>query len=147
MVSFTSFMTGEIFDLLATQSVLRHGLGEGGWSDEDFAQAVEAALARPERLAARLFGLRAEGLLEGLAPERARARLSGTLIGAELASARPHWLGRDVVLIGAPAIAEPYRAALAFSGIAARSADATGMTLAGLVAARAGFIAEGAAPP
>ncbi len=145
VVSFTSFMTGEIYDLLATRSVLRHGLGAAeGWSEADFAEAVETALARPERLAARLFGLRAEGLLEGLAPERARARLSGLLIGAELAAARPHWLGRDVVLIGAPAIAEPYRAALALSGLEARNADATGMTLAGLTAAYAAMNGKGA---
>ena len=54
----------------------------------DFLEAVEDGLARPERVAARLFGLRAEALLHGLAPERARARLSGLLIGAELAGAR-----------------------------------------------------------
>src|SRR5690606_37083943 len=113
------------------------GLGDTGWSEPDFTEAVEAALARPERLASRLFGLRAEGLLDGLAPERARSKLSGFLIGAELASARPHWLGRDVVLIGTPAIAEPYRLGLALSGLTARTADATEMTLAGLAAARA----------
>ena len=82
--------------------MLRHSVGAEGWSDADFVAAVEDALARPERVAARLFGIRAEALLTGLAPERARARLSGLLIGAELAGARPYWLGRDVALIGAP---------------------------------------------
>ena len=146
VVSFTSFMTGELFDLLATRSVLRHGLGDTGWSEPDFTEAVEAALARPERLASRLFGLRAEGLLDGLAPERTRSKLSGFLIGAELASARPHWLGRDVVLIGTPAIAEPYRLGLALSGLTARTADAIEMTLAGLAAARAAGLDKGARP-
>jgi 2-dehydro-3-deoxygalactonokinase len=143
VVSFTSFMTGELFNLLAGQSVLRHGLAGEGWSEADFAEAVEDSLARPERLAARLFGLRAGALLEGLPPERARARLSGFLIGAELAASRPHWLGREVVLIGAPAVAGPYRAALALCGLEARTADATELTLAGLAAAR-GAVREGA---
>ncbi len=146
VVSFTSFMTGEIFELLASASVLRHGVATEGWSEADFAEAVETALARPEQMAARLFGLRAEGLLDGLAPERARARLSGLLIGAELAAARPHWLGREVVLIGAPTIAGAYHAALALCGLEARMADATEMTLAGLAAARAGLAADGVSP-
>jgi 2-dehydro-3-deoxygalactonokinase len=127
VVSFTSFMTGEIFELLASASVLRHGIAADGWSEADFAEAVEAALARPEQLAARLFALRAEGLLDGLAPERARARLSG-------------------LLIGAPAVAGAYLAALALCGQAARMADATEMTLAGLTAARTGLAADGVSP-
>ena len=82
VVSFASYMTGEIFALLATASVLRKTVAPDGWSEPDFLQAVEDGMARPERVAARLFGLRAEALLHGLAPERARARLSGLLIGA-----------------------------------------------------------------
>ena len=136
VVSFTSYMTGEIFALLAGQSVLRKTVGAEGWSESDFAQAVEDGMARPERVASRLFGLRAEALLHGLAPDRARARLSGLLIGAELAGARPYWLGREVVLIGATALAEAYRTALGLGGLAARVVDATAMTRAGLAAAR-----------
>ncbi len=137
VVSFASFMTGEIFALLATQSVLRKTIAADGWSDADFLEAVDDGLSRPERIAARLFGLRAEALLHDLAPARARARLSGLLIGAELAGARPYWLGRDVVLIGVPDLTEAYRAALAWGGLAARPLDATAMTRAGLAAARA----------
>ena len=89
VVSFASYMTGEIFALLATASVLRKTVAPDGWSEPDFLQAVEDGMARPERAASRLFGLRAEALLHGLAPERARARLSGLLIGAELAGSPP----------------------------------------------------------
>ncbi len=142
VVSFTSYMTGEIFALLAGQSVLRKTVGAEGWSEADFAEAVEDGLARPERVASRLFGLRAETLLHGLAPHRARARLSGLLIGAELAGARPYWLGREVVLIGATALAEAYRTALGFGGLTARVVDATDMTRAGLAAARAALQSE-----
>ena len=95
---------------------------------------------------ARLFPLRAEALLHGLAPERGRARLSGLLIGAELAAARAYWLGRDVVLIGAPALAGAYRRALALAGLDARVADATEMTRSGLAAARVQLQAERSRP-
>ncbi|HRO10439.1 2-dehydro-3-deoxygalactonokinase, partial [Amaricoccus sp.] len=82
----------------------------------------------------------------GLAPERARARLSGLLIGTELAGARPYWLGRDVVLIGADRLARAYRDALAAAGLAARLLDATAMTQRGLAAARALLEAERSRP-
>lgn len=142
VVSFASFMTGELFGLLAKASVLRHSVGAEGWSEPDFIEAVDDTLARPERLAGRLFGIRAEGLLAGLAPERARARLSGLLIGAELAAARPYWLGRDVALIGASDLALAYRAALAHCGLEARLCDASEMTLGGLAAARQTLVRE-----
>jgi 2-dehydro-3-deoxygalactonokinase len=142
VVSFASFMTGEIFALLASQSVLRRTVAADGWSQDDFLEAAADGLARPERVPGRLFGLRAEALLLGLAPERARARLSGLMIGAELAGARNYWLGREVVLIGAAGLAAAYRDALALAGLAARVADATELTRAGLAAAHAMLQAE-----
>ena len=135
VVSFGSFMTGELFALLAHQSVLRKTVGAEGWSEEDFLEAASDGLSRPDRVMGRLFGLRAEGLLHGFPPQRARARLSGLLIGAELAGARAYWLGREVVLIGVPALAAAYHDALALAGLTARVVDAMAMTRGGLVAA------------
>ncbi len=137
VVSFQTFLTGELFALLAGQSVLRHSVGAEGWDDAAFAEAVAETLSRPERFGARLFGIRAEGLLHGLAAATARSRLSGYLIGAELAAARPYWLGREVAIIGAPKIGAAYMAALALQGAGARSFPVQEMTLAGLAAARA----------
>jgi len=138
VVSFRTFMTGEIFALLAGQSVLRHFVGEG-WDEAAFTEAASDALSRPEALAARLFSLRAESLIADLSPAAARARLSGLLIGAELAAARPYWLGQRVALIGAPGLSETYGAALAAQGLLAETADATRATLAGLAAAHANY--------
>jgi 2-dehydro-3-deoxygalactonokinase len=146
VVSFASYMTGEVFALLAGSSVLRKTLATDAWSEPDFLEALEDGLARPERVPARLFPLRAEALLHDLPPERGRARLSGLLIGAELAAARAYWLGRDVVLIGAPSLARAYRQALALAGLEARLADATDMTRAGLAAAREQLQAERSRP-
>lgn len=140
VVSFASYMTGELFSLLATRSVLRKTVGGDGWSAPDFIEAVDETLSRPEGMAARLFRLRAEALLHDLPPERARARLSGLLVGAELAGARPYWLGADVVIIGADHLAQAYRAALAHAGLSARLLDATAMTQRGLAAARAALL-------
>ncbi|WP_424990368.1 2-dehydro-3-deoxygalactonokinase [Fluviibacterium sp. S390] len=136
VVSFQTFMTGEMFSLLGTASVLRHSVGAEGWDDDAFVEALDEAQSRPERMAARLFGLRAEALLHDQRPESARARLSGFLIGAELAAARPYWLGQQVAVIGAPAIAAPYLAGLTRQGLAPIQAAADLMTRAGLMAAR-----------
>ncbi|MDM7458760.1 MAG: 2-dehydro-3-deoxygalactonokinase, partial [Paracoccus sp. (in: a-proteobacteria)] len=91
--NFKTFLTGELFGLLAGESVLRHSLGDEGCDGAVFAAAIDQAMSRPAQGYAGLFQIRAEALLAGLAPAAARARLSGTLIGWELAAAKPWWLG------------------------------------------------------
>jgi 2-dehydro-3-deoxygalactonokinase len=142
VVSFASYMTGEVFALLAGTSVLRKTVAADGWSEPDFLEGAEDGLARPERVPARLFPLRAAALLQELDPVAARSRLSGLLIGAELAAAKPYWLGREVVLIGAPRLVAAYRDALGIGGLGAHTADATELTLAGLAAAHDRIDAE-----
>lgn len=139
VVSFQTFMTGEMFALLSRQSVLRHGLSETGWDDAAFEDALGTALSRPEGLASRLFSLRAEGLLHGLSGVAARSALSGLLIGAELAAARPYWLGQQVVLVGARSLCTAYAAGLAAQGVPSEWCDVETLTLAGLASARAGL--------
>ncbi|MBL9049907.1 MAG: 2-dehydro-3-deoxygalactonokinase [Tabrizicola sp.] len=132
VVSFQTFMTGEMFALLSEASVLRHGMQGTGWEDAAFDAAVSDALSRPEKIGARLFALRAEGLIAGLSPAAARSRLSGLLIGTELAAAKPYWLGQRVTLIGAEKLSAAYARALAAQGIDAQRLSATDCTLAGL---------------
>ena len=131
VVSFQTFMTGEMFALLSTQSVLRHSLAEG-WDDAAFDAGVADALQSPDRFAARLFSLRAAFLLHDLPPAQARARLSGLLVGLELAGSKPYWLGSRTLLVGAPALAASYARALQSQGLAPETLDATACTLAGL---------------
>jgi len=106
-----------------------------GWDDAGFAQGLDDAISRPERLAARLFALRAEGLLHGLADATARARLSGLLIGAELAATKPYWLGQQVAVIGQGNLAKLYVDALATLSVSATQVQNDAVTLAGLTAA------------
>ncbi|MBC7740446.1 MAG: 2-dehydro-3-deoxygalactonokinase, partial [Candidatus Saccharibacteria bacterium] len=142
VVSFQTYMTGELFALLSTQSVLRHSMtidGTEPWDDAAFDAGLSDALSRPDRIAARLFSLRAEFLLHGLTPTQARARLSGLRIGIELAGAKPYWLGQKVILIGAPSLAANYIRALKAQGLTAETLDATACTLAGLSALHKGM--------
>lgn len=137
IVSFRTFMTGEIFALIAQRSVLRHDIGADvskGWVEAAFLEAVDEAMSRPEALAARLFALRAASLLEGPSPDVARSRASGLMIGMELAAARPYWLGRDVAVLGDGGQAAAYGAALTAQGAPITTASAEAATLRGLVA-------------
>lgn len=132
VVSFQTCMTGEMFQLLARNSVLRHSIADDDGDAQAFRDAVEDIISRPERLAQRLFSLRAENVLNGLHPIIARSRLSGYLIGAELAATKPYWLGQDVALAGSPTLTNAYAEALKTQGVEARIHDAVPLTRAGL---------------
>ncbi len=135
IVSFRTFMTGELFDLVSKQSVLRHTVQADGWDQSTFEEAVSDAMARPADISAKLFALRAESLLQSLPAHIAKSRLSGFLIGLELAAARPYWLGQEVVLIGNAAFSNAYKSALDAQFVQTRLADAQTITLQGLQAA------------
>jgi 2-dehydro-3-deoxygalactonokinase len=137
VVNFRTFMTGELFALLAKQSVLRHSMNENEDLHETvFDEAVRAVAESPADLLSLLFGIRAAGLVGGGDAFDARSRLSGLLIGSELAAMQQGWSTSDVVLIGADQLADRYAGALKVLGGRARSVDAQTCTLAGLVAAR-----------
>jgi 2-dehydro-3-deoxygalactonokinase len=137
IVHFKTFMTGELFNLLATQSVLRHSFGGAEWDKAEFARAVAAMASESNRFAERLFSIRAESLVSGLEPATAKARLSGTLIGTELAAARDYWLDQNLTIVGNGPQSETYAEALLALRQSPRTVDATHVTLAGLKSAYA----------
>ena len=135
IVSFQTYMTGDLFAAIAGHTVLRHSVTADGWDDSAFDAGVADAMDRPERLAARLFSLRAEGLLNAMPNAAARARLSGLLIGAELAGAKPYWIGQQIAVIGAGGLSALYVRALAAQSAPATQVKGDAITLAGLTAA------------
>jgi len=135
VVSFQTFMTGEMFDLLARQSLLSRDVSPIGWDAEAFDLSVSDAMSRPEKVAGALFALHAEALLGSGKPAAARARLFGMLLGMELAAARPYWLGQNVALIGGGKAAAHYATALSAQGVIAPCHDCAEMILGGLQAA------------
>jgi 2-dehydro-3-deoxygalactonokinase len=128
VVSFATYMTGELFGVLAQHSILKNAVGEAqaAPSDPSFLNAVKASLAAPHAFANGLFAVRASQLL-GFAPvSEGAARLSGLAIGLELSGALARY-GRveRVVLVGEGRLGESYKAALEAIGIAVdhRNAD------------------------
>lgn len=147
---FGTWPTGEMFSVFAGHSILRHSLGEKPASvapdSEVFRDWCREALTDGD-IGARLFGIRAAGLLSGLGQADAAAALSGLLIGAEIASATRRFGKRDtpVVLVGSGPLGALYAEALRLGGLSVRIADADKAVLSGLVAAarRNGMLAEG----
>lgn len=135
VVSFQSFLTGETADALAAAPSLRAVFAGTDWDEAAFDAALDTAMSRPERLAAGLAAIQAEAAQGAIGPGQARARLHGLLLGAELAAARPYWLGQQVAVIGPDEAAGPYVTALQRQGLPVTQADETRMTLAGFTAA------------
>lgn len=127
---FHTMMTGEMFDLLATRSVLRHSLAGEGADLAAFAEGLR--LAQGQDMPLHLFALRAESLLKKTDPVALRSRLSGLLIGQELAATRPFCRGRDIVVVASTGLESLYLAALERSGAQIHTLPASEATLAGL---------------
>lgn len=87
IATFRTFLTGELFDLLARQSVLRHSTDPDAPFDRAaFLEGVEEAQRRP--LTSALFRVRTRQVLDQKAAPSNTSFLSGLLIGAELLSLR-----------------------------------------------------------
>jgi 2-dehydro-3-deoxygalactonokinase len=128
---FSTAMTGELFDLLTEHSILAHSVSDDALDAEAFRDSVLAAYHDPACLTEALFSVRAEGLLAGEDGVRARGRVSGLLVGAELAGAKLE-PGEPVTLIGAPKLCVAYTEALAALGLDAGVLDGEAMVLRGL---------------
>jgi 2-dehydro-3-deoxygalactonokinase len=132
---FVTAMTGELFALLTTHSVLKGAEGDG--DGPAFDDGVEAA-GEGDGLAARLFTARSRVVGGGgLLPSDVRAYLSGLLIGADVAST-PRLLGAPdgapVSVVGDDRLCRAYQRALARRGVTASVHDGERAVLDGLLA-------------
>lgn len=141
ITEFVTAMTGELYDVLGTHSVLRHSVqpGDAGPQTEDgVAEGLSAGIERPAELSALLFRTRAASLLSGRGPDWCSGYLSGLLVGAEVGGHRDWLDGTGIVpLVGSARLCRLYGTALDRIGARWEAIDATDATLAGLKAARA----------
>jgi len=132
---FATFMTGELFSVVSRETILSHAIAEAQEADdtEAFQSAVIAAFEAPALAANLLFQVRSRQLLFGGKPSAARERISGTLIGIELAAG----LAGDVLTAGITLVASGrlqalYRLAFNTLSIDVLSIDADDAVLRGL---------------
>ncbi len=159
IMGFQTFMTGELYDLVCHQSILKRScvslesstnssvvnglpmsVPEGNtedqhWDQQSFFGGFKEALEAPEGLFAKLFSIRAKSLLEDLKPAMARSRLSGLLIGMELAGSQEYWEDHEVVIIGSEQLSKLYKSALDLICDKVQQANSETLTLKGLSSA------------
>jgi len=117
IVSFRTFMTGEVFGALKQHTILGRLMKDDAPDATAFARGVHegAALGSAGALLNRLFATRTYGLTGKLNDTALSDYLSGLLIGAEIAEAtRP--TKQSVTIIASPALAQRYSDALRLLG-------------------------------
>ncbi|HTG45764.1 MAG TPA: 2-dehydro-3-deoxygalactonokinase [Verrucomicrobiae bacterium] len=116
VTDFWTYMTGEIFDVLARYSVLKAtvDLSSLATPNQTNLASFDAGVRQADRsgLAASLFQTRARAVLKGMPTLENTWFLSGLLIGAELADARSRFSGLTVLLGGASEMRSLYARAL-----------------------------------
>ena len=115
MVSFRTFMSGELHALLGSHGILRQSVALG-WDEAAFLEGIDEATRGA--LTSSLFKIRTRSLLHRKSPESNGSYLSGLLIGSELL-ALPE--GVPLILATAGKIAAPYRLAFRALGLETRS--------------------------
>jgi len=138
---FATFMTGELFSVISRETILSYAVAGANDAEdvEAFRAAVSEACASPALATNLLFHVRSGQLLYGGEASAALARISGTLIGLELAggllNAAP---GDDVTLIASGRLQALYQSAFDRLSIPIRLIDADEVVFQGLsVAAKA----------
>lgn len=127
---FATWTTGELFNLMATASILRHSIdpnaGKISPDDSVFQNWAKRGIADPGAVFRLFFTIRASTLVGDLETTHAAAALSGLLIGAEIGSALA-WCGNGklpVILVASGGLASLYGQVLKLAGSDAQLEDA-----------------------
>jgi 2-dehydro-3-deoxygalactonokinase len=129
IVGFRTYMTGELYAVLARHSILGRGMVfDAGFVAAAFDDGMRLGLAEYAHVLHALFAVRTAGLMGQRAPAELPDFLSGLLIGAEIGSARAIAGVMPVLsLLGEAALCDRYERALGLAGIVVQraAADAT----------------------
>ena len=124
---FATFMTGELFGAVSRETILSHAVaGADEMEDIDaFNSAVIAAFEWPAFAANLLFQVRSGQLLYGGKPASAREKISGTLIGLELAAGLAGEIPKSgIILIASGRLDRLYQLAFKTVSVPVRSIGA-----------------------
>jgi 2-dehydro-3-deoxygalactonokinase len=121
ILGFNTFMTGELYALLAQHSILSKSLPQHStvFEPQAFLKGIDVA-SEGVNILNTAFSVRVKSLFKELAPEHAPSYLSGLVIGEELAAMQVQ-PGVDLVLVGTQQLTERYQIALEHLGANVRS--------------------------
>ncbi len=135
---FQTVMTGELFDLFAHKSFLRHSVAQEAGdltASPDFALGLRRTVGEGLPFLAALFSVRARALLSDVKADDNLAYLSGLIIGGEIAAAQATGRlrqGTALRIIGSRSLGRAYAGALTSAGFDAKILDGDALALAGL---------------
>ena len=123
LTGITTFMTGELFEMLRTQSMLRHSMDPAGGGEPDGVMdwgAFREGVVASDRsgLASNLFQVRTRQVLRGCAGGSNRSFLSGLLVGSELRSLEAG--ESPIILAAGESLREAYTTAATECGLSPR---------------------------
>jgi 2-dehydro-3-deoxygalactonokinase len=119
IVGFGTHMTGELFSVLKSHSILGRTMQEGALDETAFAEGVQRS-GEAGGLLHHLFGVRTRGLFGELSGSQAPWYLSGLLIGHELRQAD---VSGKILLLGTPELTAHYLQAAELLGIKSEALD------------------------
>ena len=132
VIFFETFMTGEIYDILLNHSMIKFSALVGKIGINESKNAALEIFNKPYKFSSHIFKLRADDLLNGVSGNQIKSRLSGYIIGLEIAGSKNFWLGSDVVIVGNPPVTEIYNEVLKELGIKSRIFFPNELALSGL---------------
>lgn len=143
LIAFRTYMTGEVFDLLARSGTLAQLMTAEGEDADAFARGVAAS--RDAELLNRLFSVRSLALFGRLGAAATRSYLSGLLIGTEMRDAMAAWpdaVSGGAICIGSAAMMARYRGAADLLGLPLKGMENEAVLPAALlwIAQRAGLL-------
>ena len=97
---FTSFLTGELYEIIKKYSILKHSLNTTRLEDEIVKSAANLIIDNPSFISNKLFEIRAENLLKNSNKISNNSKLVGYLLGIELSGSKTYWEDKDLVIIG-----------------------------------------------
>lgn len=145
IVGLTTFMTGELFSVITAHSILTHAVDMAALPvrpNAAFHEALATTSSGNTELSSALFRLRAAQLLGFEQRADGAARLSGLLIGSEIAGAAKHYGRQPLRLLASGDLGALYEDALRHLGYDIQVDDAEQTARRGLMKAASGLWKE-----
>jgi len=125
-------MTGELFDLIVSKSVLRHSIS-AEMDEQTFVSSFRSALLDPAGSLSKIFELRSSDVLQITSCKSVEDFISGLLIGIEIKSMLDRISGQIISVIGNGHISSRYLIALHDLNFTAQYLDGDEASLRGLI--------------
>ena len=129
---FTTFLTGELYEIVKKYSILNHSLNTTELDDEIVKSSAKLIIENPSFISNKLFEIRADNLLKNSNQTSNNSKLVGYLLGIELSGSRTYWEDKDLVIIGSSNLNKYYELILNGRSNSIRLFNSSDMALNGL---------------